>query len=206
MTAASVTTTVITIVSILLFFMAREIQAPCQDVCSSRDAARQRRASATARCPALRPRLGAGAIRSFFTVPVAQIDPLPEAGRRQHQHVGHHKHPVAEQPAVDDEAGGRRKLPDEKPPRQALRAALAPLSVDLAAYRRQQDGSRRPSYDLSPHGVFLAGSLPPAQQRRPYGPIEKRILVANRVAGCPRALSTSMPVSRSAPASWRQSP
>lgn len=87
----------------------------------------------------------------FFTVFVAEINPLAEARGYQHQYVSRHKHPVAEQPAIHDKAARSRKLSDEKPPRQALCAAFAPLRIDLAANCGQKNGGGTPADQLSAH-------------------------------------------------------
>jgi hypothetical protein len=61
----------------------------------------------------------------LFAAPVREEEPLAESGGRQHQHIGHDEHPIAQRPAVDDEAARRsHDLPREEPPQEALGAPI----------------------------------------------------------------------------------
>lgn len=100
---------------------------------------------------ALELRCGSDSRAVFFAPLVAQINPLAGACSRQNQHIGHNKHPVAQKPAIDNEARLSRQLPGEQPFRQPLGAARAPLGVDLAADREQQYCGSAPADSLGPH-------------------------------------------------------
>jgi hypothetical protein len=80
---------------------------------------------------------------------ISEIDPLAKQGGYQHQCVRDDKHPIRQQPGIDDEAGRRRKLPDEEPSGHAPRGAPSPLRVDLTPDCHEEDDGRDPANQLS---------------------------------------------------------
>ncbi len=84
-------------------------------------------------------------------MPVTYVKTLTDTSGKQNRHVGDDKHPVPQQPAIDDKAAGRGELPYKQPPRQALGAAFPPLRINLTADGKQQNGGGQPSDQLSQH-------------------------------------------------------
>jgi hypothetical protein len=87
-----------------------------------------------------------------FEPDVTQKNPLSERSGREHQYIRRDKHPVGDEPAVDDEARRGGELTDKQPSRNTLGTAGAPLRMDLAPDGQEQDRRRTPTDQLCQHG------------------------------------------------------